>query len=166
MHSSFRFGLGFKDHQKSKIGTVFRNFHNPCFSRFHPVLLFAPISHFQVYTSPNVYFLCMICLPVLRLLFRLFVFVVTRDNIFSQLHIHRMKPGLSLYLCVLLCYDRCWTKNRPFYNNLTGTENDLIMCYQLLLILKWNNKFLSLTVCRFVWNPFDIHKIAQRNSSY
>ena len=50
-----------------------------------------------------------------RLLFRLFVFVVTRENVFSQLYIHRMKPGLSLYLCVLLCYDRCWTKNRPFW---------------------------------------------------
>ena len=40
------------------------------------------------------YFLCMIYLPVFRLLFRLFVFVVTRDNVFSRLHIHCMKPGL------------------------------------------------------------------------
>ena len=80
---------------------------------FHLVLLFAPISHFILHQM--FYFLCLICLPVFRLLFRLFVFVVTRENVFSQLYIHRMKPGLSLYLSVLLCYDRCWTKNRPFW---------------------------------------------------
>ena len=72
-----------------------------------------PISQFILHQM--FYFLCMICLPVFRLLFRLFVFVVTRENVFSQLYIHRMKPGLSLYLCVFLCYDRCWTKNRPFW---------------------------------------------------
>ena len=45
----------------------------------------------------------MICLRVFRLMFRLFIFVVMYDNVFSQLHIHRMKPGLSLcLLCVIV----------------------------------------------------------------
>ena len=71
-------------------------------SRFHLALLFAPISHFPVYTSPNVLFSMYDILPV-----QVLRICCDAGQCITQLRIHRMKPGLSLYLFVLLCYDRC-----------------------------------------------------------
>ena len=71
-------------------------------------------------------FLCMICLHVIHMLFRLSVFVVTHDNVYSKLYIYLVKLGSSYCLLGNLCYDRRWRKNREKnYDNFAGTENDL-----------------------------------------
>ena len=62
------------------------------------------------------------CFPML---FRISLFVVTHDNVYSKLHIYLVKLDSSLCLLGNLCYDRRWRKKRANYDNFAGTENDL-----------------------------------------
>ena len=72
---------------------------------FHPVLLFAPISHFPVYTSPNVLF-------SMYDMFTSFSFIVqtlriccdTGECIFSVVHPSYENGVITLSLCVIVLW--------------------------------------------------------------